>query len=181
MIHVRHRRADGPIESLDVTNLHQQTARGRERDEFVGLVERDGDRLFDQEVFARGQRRLGHGEVRGCRHDDRHCVNGRQQVVQQRVRRDAKLRGNRAGSLRIDVVNAEQQHTRHVTQEARMMVSEAPRADDTDAERRLHTVTPRPLVSTNAMSSFTSGYGFRSCDACSMACRTFSSDRNSSR
>jgi hypothetical protein len=72
--HVRQRRPNGAVESLDVAGLHDHTRSPREREQLVRLLEADRDWLLDEDVLSTFQGCLRDDVMRRSRHDDRDCV-----------------------------------------------------------------------------------------------------------
>ena len=78
--HQRQDRHDRRVEALDVPHLEDAAVPAGDRDEPVGLVQRDGHRLFDQNVGSAREQLLGDIGMRGRggRDDDGRRAPGEQ-------------------------------------------------------------------------------------------------------
>ena len=97
--------------------------RARDRQQAVRLLERRGDRLFDQHVQSALERRRRDGVVRRRRNDDAHRVDDVEQRIERRERFDAELRRHLLGARRIGLVETHELGARHVAENPRMMKS----------------------------------------------------------
>ena len=158
MLHVRQRGADRAVEALDVPDLHHHALRLGERQQFVGLLERRGDRLLDQQVLPASSAALATAWWAGVGVTIESASTSASSASSDGyAERRVPRHGRRALGVRL--IEAAERDAGHAAQQPRMVVSQASRARDADAQRRAQVTAIRArLASTNSISALTSAH-----------------------
>ena len=110
----------------------------RERDELLGLRDRRGDRLLDQDVLARLEEVRGDVVMEGGRDGDgrgRDVRLAEEHRLDRRVRAAVEALGQELGALDVDVDDRAEVGVRELGERARVVRAHRARADDGDRER----------------------------------------------
>src|SRR6266852_7846145 len=117
--------------------------------------------------------------MRGRWHHDEDRIGSIEEGLQCDVAAYAKLLLDFCPALRSRLDEPAELDTGKIAKNSYVVEPKAARADDTNEWSFRQITTPRSLASTNRMSSFTSDNGSSSFCACTIACVTLWSDRNS--
>ena len=101
-------RHDGGVEALEMADLEDPAAGPGERDQGVGLVERGGDRLFDQDVQPDLEQAAGDDEMLPGRHRDARGLDPARQEGDVAQRLGAEPRSEFCRALGHDVDHGDQ-------------------------------------------------------------------------
>ena len=127
---------DGWVEPFYVPDLKDPAARGRRRDQPVGVVERGRDRLFDQHVRSGLEEALADLRVKRSRRGDAHGIDSAEQLAMVAEGFGVAGNGDLAGALLARVGHAHELRLGQGRVDSGVVLPEGARSDDCDPQRR---------------------------------------------
>ena len=126
------------IEVLDVANLDEAVGSLRGGDDLLGLVEGGAERLFDEQMAARGEQREGDGAVEVGRRDDADDIAGHAEGGEGVEGRAVIFGRDFGGAGGVGVVNAGEGDAGKFGVEAGVVLAEVADAGDAGTEGSRH-------------------------------------------